>query len=120
MKGRGPYTGASLPGAFISSTEKKHRIPMDTLVQIQLKDSDRDGLRLFVVRFERDELGEATYALSFIKGITKVLNRLYKLKDALELSKKDPKELQNINIRIFEANCRILSGFTEDCLTIVD
>lgn len=52
-----------------NNLELTHKIPLGTLVEINHEDSKYHGLRVFVVRHDRDCDGTPLYALSFDKDI---------------------------------------------------
>jgi hypothetical protein len=57
------------------NNEKKHKIPLGTLVEVDFE-SPKKGLRLFVVRHDRDCDGTPLYSLSFNKNWKEEPNEL--------------------------------------------
>lgn len=84
------------------NNEKTHNIPLGALVEVDFNDeyceTPKKGLRLFVVRYDRDCDGTPLYSLSFNKDW-----------------KEEPSQyMPKIAFRM-----QIDSGYSEDCLKVV-
>jgi hypothetical protein len=120
----------------------KHNIPLGTLVEIVAPDSDyeteeymRNGLRLFVVRHDRDCDGTPLYSLSFTKTAGKEyassverIRDLQKPQPAVDVGQSKEAAMQVIqreqtlaialwNLHRLEGS--ILHGMPEDALQVV-
>jgi|SRR6056297_3234974 len=94
-----------------NNSKKQHNIPIGTLVEIITWDNDSynkyNGLRLFVVKHERDCDGTPLYGMSWDKEvINKDLNPYESDHHLTKLIK-------------FANNSSIIHGFNENCLKIV-
>lgn len=78
--------------------EKKHNIELGTLVEVDFDDPDKKGLRLFVVRHDRDCDGTPLYSLSFNKNW---------------------KEIEDSIIPKIAFRMELDSGYSESCLKII-
>lgn len=90
-----------------------HRIPLDTLVEINLDYNDAHGCRLFVVEHNRDCDGTPLYSLSFEKS-----EYFTKYKDA-------PRHCKSLSERIDMENMikmdrlKMDHGWDEGCLIVI-
>ena len=85
------------------NNEKTHKIPLGTLVEVDFNDeyceTPKKGLRLFVVRHDRDCDGTPLYSLSF---------------------NKEWKEEPSQYIPLIAFRMQIDSGYSEECLKVLD
>jgi len=76
----------------------EHSIPFDTLVEVDIPYSEYHKMRMYVVSHERDCDGTPLYGLSYKGKRRTVMHEPYSLLH----------------------NCSIFSGFSDECLKIVE
>lgn len=73
---KNPTTGLTWRQENLNLT---HQIPLGTLVEVNIEESDYHGLRAFVVRHDRDCDGTPLYALS-VEPLDKYINTIRLIK----------------------------------------
>lgn len=105
-----------------NNLEKKHTIPLGTLVEVKYDDSDyrledqHSGVRLFITQHTRDCDGTPLYGLSFNRIAGEQLDQAEK---DLEKTKNDSMEYTLVHWTVTKLRGSILSGFSEEVLKIV-
>lgn len=106
-----------------NNLEKKHNIPLGSLVEIISKDDENDepgehrhGLRLFVTGHTRDCDGTPLYALAYTKTVYAELEKVNKL---LEIEKNDlQRQILVFNKHLMQG--AMINGYDEDSLKIIN
>jgi len=104
-----------------NNVEKIHKIPLYSLVEIQIGqwDDEEDpvnGLRLYVVSHTRDCDGTPLYGLSYSKNAKKELEKYENEKKSIV----DRREMELCNLIIWQCQGKITGGYSEDSLVLIE
>jgi hypothetical protein len=100
--------------------EVQHRIPLGTMVEVDLKECDEHGCRLFVVSHGRDCDGTPLYGLSFNpKAHNDVLEFSEQLSQLHSAEFPCPSMAALVRMSLHMARGSITSGLTEENLIVI-
>jgi hypothetical protein len=105
-----------------NNLEKKHNIPLGSIVEITYNDSDEEqntfGLRLFVVDHARDCDGTPLYTLSSRKNAMIDYHKSVEETNMAKMSGSS-QDIQLSTLLVWLAKGRLENGYSEDCLKVI-
>lgn len=99
-----------------NNLKAEHKIPLGSLVEVDIEGHEENGVRLFVISHDRDCDGTPLYTLSFDK---KAGEKLKSLKQELETLSPGSEDCSIARYRYNLADGSVTGGFSEYSLIVI-